>query len=258
MTLPAERGRAPDHQLCVHRVYPGGPADVLPANWCDPRDRRRAVDHHETSYLASNAYVPQTTVVDQGSSKLNLSSTYTYDTVGNPINVDGPRTDVTDTTAFTYDTERRLIQDHRRQGEVHDLWLRCGRPSHADLGGERHAVACRMRQLHGERQDTEGVGSGAHRRGHDLSGHGSAGGDDRLCVRRSRSNTAGDGQSAGAGGRQSGQSTEYRPDGRVNTVRRAVGTALASRDRRGDVPRRGGRTTHVPSGLATAPTGHDC
>jgi len=63
-----------------------------------------------TSYSASNRYVPLTVVTDAGTGKLNLTSTYTYDAVGNPTLVNGPRTDVTDTVATAYDNERRPIQ----------------------------------------------------------------------------------------------------------------------------------------------------
>ncbi|QID19401.1 RHS repeat protein [Nitrogeniibacter mangrovi] len=62
-----------------------------------------------STYLAANKYVPQTTVLDSGSGKLNLTTTYTYDAVGNLTVVNGPRTDVTDTVTNTYDAERRLV-----------------------------------------------------------------------------------------------------------------------------------------------------
>ena len=77
-----------------------------------------AVNHHDEQLLGEQCLCAADYRRGPGQRELNLSSTYTYDAVGNPINVDGPRTDVTDTTAFTYDTERRLIQDHRRQGQI--------------------------------------------------------------------------------------------------------------------------------------------
>ena len=63
-----------------------------------------------TAYNAANKYVPQTTVADAGTGKLNITSTLTFDAVGNPTLVNGPRTDVTDTVATTYDGERRPLQ----------------------------------------------------------------------------------------------------------------------------------------------------
>ena len=63
-----------------------------------------------TSYDAANRFVPKTVTVDSGTGKLNLTTTYTYDGIGNLIGVDGPRTDVADTAAMAYDAERRLVQ----------------------------------------------------------------------------------------------------------------------------------------------------
>lgn len=50
--------------------------------------------------------VPATTTVDAGTGTLNLTTTFSYDDVGNLLVVDGPRTDVTDTITTSYDTER--------------------------------------------------------------------------------------------------------------------------------------------------------
>ncbi|BBJ22520.1 hypothetical protein W01_04470 [Candidatus Nitrotoga sp. AM1P] len=62
-----------------------------------------------TTYLSTRNYVPQTFIRDAGASRLNLQTTYTYDTIGNLTYIDGPRTDVADTQALAYDTERRPI-----------------------------------------------------------------------------------------------------------------------------------------------------
>jgi hypothetical protein len=58
-----------------------------------------------TTYNAANKYVPQTVVADSGTGKLNLSTAFTYDAVGNLTQVNGPRTDVTDTTTNVFDAQ---------------------------------------------------------------------------------------------------------------------------------------------------------
>lgn len=63
-----------------------------------------------TAYNSTNKFVPQNTVEDAGTGKLNLTTIYNYDAVGNLTGVDGPRTDVTDTATTAYDAERRPIQ----------------------------------------------------------------------------------------------------------------------------------------------------
>ena len=63
-----------------------------------------------TTYNAANKYVPQTVVADSGTGKLNLTTAFTYDAVGNLTQVNGPRTDVTDTTTNVFDAQRRVTQ----------------------------------------------------------------------------------------------------------------------------------------------------
>ncbi|SHL71090.1 RHS repeat-associated core domain-containing protein [Nitrosospira sp. Nsp11] len=63
-----------------------------------------------TGYNSANKYVPLTTTADFGTGRLNLVTTYTYDTVGNPTVINGPRTDVSDVTTIAYDNQRRAIQ----------------------------------------------------------------------------------------------------------------------------------------------------
>jgi len=60
-----------------------------------------------TAYNAANQYVPQTVMADAGTGKLNITSTLTFDAVGNPTQVNGPRPDVTGTVTTAYDGERR-------------------------------------------------------------------------------------------------------------------------------------------------------
>ena len=71
-----------------------------------------------TSYNTSNKFVPMTRTVDVGSGKLNLVTTFGYDDVGNLILVDGPRTDVTDTVATSYNSERRPLQTTNALGQA--------------------------------------------------------------------------------------------------------------------------------------------
>ena len=63
-----------------------------------------------TTYNAANKYVPQTVVADAGTGKLNLTTAFTYDGVGNLTQVNGPRTDVTDTTTNVFDAQSRITQ----------------------------------------------------------------------------------------------------------------------------------------------------
>nr|WP_274521508.1 hypothetical protein [Ectothiorhodospira lacustris] len=70
-----------------------------------------------TAYNAANKYVPQTVVVDSGSGKLNLTTAFTFDAVGNLTQVNGPRTDVTDTTTHAFDAQRRVTQTTNALGK---------------------------------------------------------------------------------------------------------------------------------------------
>ena len=63
-----------------------------------------------TTYDTANKYVPATTVEDSGTGTLNLTTRYTYDSFGNLTQVNGPRTDVTDTVTNVYDAERRMTK----------------------------------------------------------------------------------------------------------------------------------------------------
>ncbi|CAL4869724.1 hypothetical protein MMA231_04016 (plasmid) [Asticcacaulis sp. MM231] len=58
------------------------------------------------SYDPSNHYVLKDVTVDP--TGLNLTTSLTYDTLGNLISVDGPRTDVTDITTYQWDGGRRI------------------------------------------------------------------------------------------------------------------------------------------------------
>lgn len=80
-----------------------------------------------TTYNAANKYVSQTVVADAGTGKLNLTTAFTYDAVGNLTQVNVPRTDVTDTitqttdalgkqTRFAFDADGRLIRTAAQLG----------------------------------------------------------------------------------------------------------------------------------------------
>lgn len=71
-----------------------------------------------TTYNTANKYVPTTTVLDSGTGKLNLTTHYTYDGFGNLTLINGPRTDVTDTTSYIYDAERRVTQTTNALGKL--------------------------------------------------------------------------------------------------------------------------------------------
>ncbi|MFM0047294.1 RHS repeat-associated core domain-containing protein [Paraburkholderia sediminicola] len=61
------------------------------------------------AYDPTNHFVPQLTTVDSGTGRLNLTTTFTYDPIGNRTLVKSPRTDLNDTIATSYDSERRPI-----------------------------------------------------------------------------------------------------------------------------------------------------
>lgn len=65
---------------------------------------------NSVTYNTTNRYVPATKVVDSGTGKLNLTTSYTYDAFGNLTQENGPRTDVSDITNYSYDAERRVTK----------------------------------------------------------------------------------------------------------------------------------------------------
>jgi|GEM_PF-1373078 len=58
------------------------------------------------TYNAANHYVPQTSISDVGG--LALTTTAVFDSSGNLTSIDGPRTDVDDTSYYLWDASRRL------------------------------------------------------------------------------------------------------------------------------------------------------
>ncbi|MDF2444856.1 MAG: Rhs family protein [Moraxellaceae bacterium] len=71
-----------------------------------------------TTYDAANFYVPLSSTADAGLGRLNLTTTFTYDAVGNLVSVDGPRADVTDGVVYVYDAERRVTRITPRDAQA--------------------------------------------------------------------------------------------------------------------------------------------
>ncbi|VTU27608.1 Cell wall-associated polypeptide CWBP200 [Variovorax sp. PBL-H6] len=111
ITAPADAaGVAPQTTYAYSAFTPSGfPSFYLPSSQTVKTSASNSVVT-ATTYNAANKYVPQTSTVDAGTGKLNLTTSFTYDLTGNPTGVDGPRTDVADTIATAYDTERRPTQ----------------------------------------------------------------------------------------------------------------------------------------------------
>ncbi|MDR6539781.1 DUF6531 domain-containing protein, partial [Variovorax soli] len=107
---PDPSGMAPQTSYAYSAYTPSGyPSFYLPTS----KTVRTSAGNSTvtaTTYNAANKYVPQTSTVDAGVGKLNLTSSFTYDAVGNLTGVDGARTDVADSVSTVYDSERRPMQ----------------------------------------------------------------------------------------------------------------------------------------------------
>ncbi len=115
--------------LCYTSITPAGstPISFLTGkiDWVNATGATRVTSF---TYNVSNKYVPLTANVDPSttltapgsgvsvcptsakSGALDLIATFTFDPVGNLSSVDGPRTDVTDTTNYWFDSMRRLTR----------------------------------------------------------------------------------------------------------------------------------------------------
>lgn len=180
-----------------------------------------------TAYNASNKYVPQTVTVDAGAGKLNLVTTLTFDAAGNPTGINGPRTDVADTVASTFDAERRPTQITNALGKLsrnaYDADGRLIRS--AGQAGTQWLVTCRSYSPSGQllkawgpaltAADTTCPAAAAPVAVTDIVYD-----DLDRASRTTQSLTAAEG-----GNRVT--DTAYNLDGSVNNVKRAVGSAVA-------------------------------
>ena len=180
-----------------------------------------------TTYNTTNKYVPQTSVSDSGTGKLNLTTTFTYDGVGNLTQVDGPRSDVYDIVSLVFDAERRVTQKTDALGKVSYIAYDAdGHPVRtATQVGSQWLVSCSTYTLSGKLLKTWGPAQTAAATTCPTAGAPTPVTDyaydnnDRL-IRVTENLTAAEG-----GNRV--METVYNLDGSVQSTKRAVGTALA-------------------------------
>ncbi|TXI76793.1 MAG: hypothetical protein E6Q43_01870 [Dokdonella sp.] len=180
-----------------------------------------------TPYNTANQYVPQTVVVDSGTGKLNLTSTFTDDGFGNLTQVDGPRSDVVDTTATAYDAERRPITVTDALGKVTQLGYDLdGRPNRTAAPiGTQWRVSCQTYTPSGKLLKAWGPGLTAAATTCPTAA-GPTPVTDTAYDDLDRPIQVTENLPAGEGGNRVTQ-TAYFADDRVQHVKRAVGTALA-------------------------------
>ncbi len=92
-------------------------------------------------YDVTGKYAPKTATVDAGTGKLNLTTTLTFDGVGNLIAADGPRSDVQDDSHYLWDSLRRLKMAIKPDPDNSGTLLRRG-----------DAIPLPGRQVDGDRQ----------------------------------------------------------------------------------------------------------
>lgn len=111
-----------------------------------------------TAYDAKNHYVTKSVTVDAGTGKLNLTTTFEYDAIGNLLKVDGPRTDVSDVTVYAYDPMRRRWKTTNPVGLVTRVTYDAdGRPTHlAESELNKWNVTCNTYTATGKIQKTWG------------------------------------------------------------------------------------------------------
>lgn len=203
----------------------GLPSFTLPTSATKTIDAANSVTM-TAAYNAANKYVPQSGTIDP--TGLNLTSTFTYDAVGNLTQVDGPRTDVTDITQATYDGERRPTQITDAAGKQTRLFYDANgnvtRTAKQAPGGmwladcKVYNLADKISQARGPTlvaNDTTcpGVTTDIAR-------------SDYVYDDQDRLKTVTQNQPAAQGGNRVTETTYY-PNDQVKQVKRGVGTALA-------------------------------
>jgi len=145
VTSPVDAaGVAPQTSYTYVAYTPSGfPTFYLPATQTGKTTAANSVIT-STTYNAANKYVPATSVVDSGTGKLNLTSTFTFDATGNLTVANGPRADVTDTVTTAYDAGRRATQVTDAAGKLtKTTYDKDGRPTiTAAQVGTQWLVSC--------------------------------------------------------------------------------------------------------------------
>ncbi|WP_230624925.1 MULTISPECIES: RHS repeat-associated core domain-containing protein [Burkholderia] len=111
ITSPADAtGVSPVATYGYETFTPNGyPSFVLPSTITVKINGNGDVTTTSTSYNAGNHYVPSASVVDSGAGRMNLTTRFSYDSVGNVTEVDGPRIDVAQVAKYQYDASRRVV-----------------------------------------------------------------------------------------------------------------------------------------------------
>ncbi|WP_323123602.1 RHS repeat-associated core domain-containing protein [Burkholderia alba] len=122
----------------------GYPAFVLPSTTTVKINGNGDATTTSTSYNSGNYYVPSASVVDSGAGRLNLTTRFSYDSVGNVIEVNGPRTDVAQVVKYQYDANRRVVRVIDGLGkETRTTYDADGRPTtQASQLGSQWLVSC--------------------------------------------------------------------------------------------------------------------
>ncbi len=113
ITLPAASRGAEFQQILLSYggyTVTGWPTFHLPTS--ESRRIDNAVNQVVTTrdYDAGNGHVPKTVVVDAGTGRLGLTTTYTFDADGNLTRIDGPLAGSDDSVVIAYDAQRRVAQ----------------------------------------------------------------------------------------------------------------------------------------------------
>lgn len=122
----------------------GFPAFYLQTSLTDKVDATTTVVTTST-YDTANKFVQKTLTKDAGTGKLNLLTSYIYNSVGDLVEIDGPRTDVVDVTRLSFDAERNPVQTTDALGKLSKTAYDAnGKPIRsAEQAGTQWMVTCR-------------------------------------------------------------------------------------------------------------------